>query len=127
MSVTEATTVLDEEGINDFETVFNTIFNDPGKIHAGLKGQQYVANQVYEAVTKEYTNEELTKEAVQAFIDYCKYLIDEFGDEAVEYIEKIVALVVENYDDLYEFGYAEADKAGYIALAASKVFTSFCE
>ena len=115
VSVNDTTTILDEQGIFDYASQLNGTFREPWLTHAGVEGHQYIADQIYTAITTEYTNEEIAAEALKAFGEYFNSLADEFGDDIVAKIELLADLFLEYYDDAYAYGYDKAVEAGLIA------------
>ena len=71
--------------------------------HPNEQGHETLANAIINAYENDETAQDYTLE------------------QAENVLNMLLTYVSENYEGIYEFGYAEADKAGYIALAASKV------
>ena len=130
-----AETILEAEkpgqqlGFNDY---YNSSFQSNGKaVHASAAGHEYIANQMYDAITTEYSEVELAKDAVEAFINYVNNLdsgikalvIDEFIDK----LDEIVDFVNNYYLDAYAFAYDKAVEYGVIDAMADALDAAAAE
>ena len=83
VSISDTTTILDEQGLYDWESRLNGMITQTWLTHAGPEGHVYIADQIYNAITDEYTEREIALEVLEAFCEYTAYLACEFGDELI--------------------------------------------
>ena len=112
VDISEAETILESDNPGRdlvFSDYFNSSFQSNGKaVHASEAGHKYIAEQMFTAITTEYTNEEIIKEVLKAFDEYYKFIEGEFGDE----IREAISLAIR---DAYAYAYDKALDAGLIA------------
>ncbi|MBQ8320813.1 MAG: hypothetical protein IJX92_00425 [Clostridia bacterium] len=83
VSISDTTTILDEQGLYDWESQLRGMITQTWLTHAGPEGHVYITDQIYNAITNEYTDGKIAREVLLAFCDYTAYLACEFGDELI--------------------------------------------
>ncbi|MBR6579524.1 MAG: hypothetical protein IKK74_11325 [Clostridia bacterium] len=58
-AISDATTILDELGLYDLESQINGMIKQTWLTHAGPKGHEYIANQIYTSITTDYASGEM--------------------------------------------------------------------
>ncbi len=107
VSINDATTILDEQGIFDYKSQLHGLIAETWQTHAGIEGHKYIADQIYTSVTTEYGREELVVEILKAFGEYYEFIEDEFGQQILDSLTKLLK-------DAYNMAYEEALRSGVI-------------
>ena len=79
VSIAETTSILDEMGIFDNASILEGTFEKTWLTHAGPKGHEYIANQIYDAVINTSSKLDLAVEAFDAIYDAASYAYNSFG------------------------------------------------
>ena len=79
VSISETTTILNEMGINDNASLLEGTLQKTWLTHAGPKGHEYIANQIYDAVINTPSTSDLAIEAFDAIYDAASFAYINYG------------------------------------------------
>ena len=79
VSISETTSILNEMGIYDNASVLEGTFQKTWLTHAGPKGHEYIANQIYDAVINTPSTLDLAVEAFDAIYDAASFAYINYG------------------------------------------------